>query len=69
MDLQAHSQKTPEGMFSKPGKLEVHELFLSTDIAVDGALKRISGGSHLHPPPQANLFFNETNSSPRQSKL
>ncbi len=60
----AHSQKTPEGMFSKPGRLEVHELFLSTDVTVDGNIERVKeGGSHLHLPLETNLFFNEGDSS------
>ena len=31
----AHAQKTPEGMFTKPGKIEIHSVFLSTDLDLD----------------------------------
>lgn len=55
----AHSQKSPEGMFAGPAMLEVHEVFLSTDLTADGELKRVERGSHLHLPADTNLYFDQ----------
>ena len=33
---QAHSNRPPKEMFAGPNKLDVHEVFLSTDLDVDG---------------------------------
>ncbi len=34
---QAHSNRPPKEMFAGPSKIEVHEVFLSTDLTGDGA--------------------------------
>ena len=43
----AHANKAPEGMFTGPSSIEIHELCLSTDVSPSGEVKRVPGTSYV----------------------